>query len=141
MSSSKHTPNGVVDHSTVMAQRMKTNKVKPSEISASYFPEPGTSPSSESSETPSIDTPAVTKVQTAPTANNPLTPLERKFAKPTEELDVARQLSKKPLPWSLHSSLARAASSEQKPLIEDQQVRARKLAEAKKELLALASQA
>lgn len=67
-------------------------------------------------------------------------PLERQYVAPTEELDVARQLAKKPLPRSLHCSLQRAAVSTKKPMVEDNETRARKLAAAKKELLALAGQ-
>lgn len=72
-------------------------------------------------------------------ASYPIPPLEREYAAPTEELDVARQLAKKPLPRSLHSSLQRAATSSSRvPAVEDDETRARKLAAAKKELLALA---
>ncbi|KAI1074336.1 hypothetical protein F5B20DRAFT_440938 [Whalleya microplaca] len=139
-SSTENTPNDVHNHARppVVARTIKINKVQPSESSGSYFPEAGTSVSSVSSETPPVETPATTKALNSPIGHYPLPPLEREYVEPTEELDVARQLSLKPLPWSLHSSLQRAASSEQKPVVEDETERARKFAEAKRELLALA---
>lgn len=72
--------------------------------------------------------------------NYPIPPLERQYTPPTEELDVARQLAKKPLPRSLHSSLQRAASASTQKKVEDEETRARKLADAKRQLLALAGQ-
>lgn len=73
-------------------------------------------------------------------ASYPIPPLERQYMPPAEELDVARQLAMKPLPRSLHSSLQRAASATKKQVVEDEETRAKKLADAKRELLALAGQ-
>ncbi|KAI2626567.1 hypothetical protein GGR54DRAFT_637138 [Hypoxylon sp. NC1633] len=121
---------------------------QPSEISSSYFPNSSPSPTfssasplSASSETDE-ETPVSVTSRASPMigTNYPIPPLERQYTPPTEELDVAAQLARKPLPRSLHSSLQRAAAtaSTKKPVVEDEETRAKKLADAKRELLALA---
>lgn len=138
------------DHVTFPKGRRAAMKQQPSEVSRSYFPSasqpsPTSSSSSPLSSSPNSDsedsliTP-MTRASPMIGMNYPIPPLERQYSAPTEELDVARQLAKKPLPRSLHSSLQRAAVSARKPLVEDGETRARKLAAAKKELLALAGQ-
>ncbi|KAI1089655.1 hypothetical protein F5B19DRAFT_466255 [Rostrohypoxylon terebratum] len=118
---------------------------KPSETTRHYFRDTSPSPTSSSlseSEEESSPSPAPspnTKVNPMIGASYPIPPLEREYAPPMEELDVARQLAKKPLPWSLYSSLQRAAAKPPKmPVVEDEETRAKKLADAKRELLALA---
>ncbi|KAI2470432.1 hypothetical protein F4781DRAFT_179984 [Annulohypoxylon bovei var. microspora] len=120
---------------------------KPSETSRSYFrdtsPSPTTSSLSESEEeaSPSPAPSPNSKINQMIGASYPIPPLEREYAPPTEELDVARQLAKKPLPRSLYSSLQRAATKPSRKLtVEDEETRAKKLADAKRELLALAGQ-
>ncbi|KAI0841527.1 hypothetical protein F5Y06DRAFT_259726 [Hypoxylon sp. FL0890] len=121
-------------------QRLITQQ--PSESSNSYFPERTPSPTSSSSPSESDDeTPsAVTKANQMIGASYPIPPLERQYAPPTEEIDVARQLAMKPLPRSLHSSLQRAASASTKKPADDEETRAKKLADAKRQILALAGQ-
>ncbi|KAI0901443.1 hypothetical protein F4806DRAFT_964 [Annulohypoxylon nitens] len=118
---------------------------KPYEPTRSYFrdtsPSPTTSSLSESEEesSPSPAPSPNTKINPMIGASYPIPPLEREYAPPTEELDVARQLAKKPLPRSLYSSLQRAAAKPSRmPVVEDEETRAKKLADAKRELLALA---
>lgn len=115
---------------------------QPSETSRSYFPERTPSPIASSPLSESEDeTPSpVAKVNQMIGASYPIPPLERQYAPPTEELDVARQLAMKPLPRSLHSSLQRAATISPKKPVDDEETRARKLADAKRQLLALAGQ-
>ncbi|KAI5859392.1 hypothetical protein GGS23DRAFT_325404 [Durotheca rogersii] len=75
--------------------------------------------------------------------NYPISPLERQYVAPTGELDVAAQLEREPLPRSLHSSLRRAAAGQTTRRVaaaEDDETRARKLADAKRELLVMAGQ-
>ncbi|KAI1762493.1 hypothetical protein GGR53DRAFT_416226 [Hypoxylon sp. FL1150] len=132
-----------------MGDHVAFPKQQPSENMSSYFPAvtssspTSSSPLSSSSNSDSEEslfTPA-TKASPMIGSSYPIPPLERRYMAPTEELDVAQQLAKKPLPHSLHSSLQRAAAvSTKKPLVEDDETRARKLAAAKKELLALAGQ-
>ncbi|KAG4219855.1 hypothetical protein PC116_g31666, partial [Phytophthora cactorum] len=116
---------------------------QPSESADSYFPERTPSPtSSVSSETEDDGPTPVTKANNRMIgAEYPIPPLERQYSPPTQELDVAEQLAKKPLPRSLHSSLQRAASrpAARKP-VDDEETRRQKLEAAKKELLALAGQ-
>ncbi|KAI1469358.1 uncharacterized protein F4812DRAFT_422801 [Daldinia caldariorum] len=145
------------------ARGWRLSKQQPSESADSYFPERATSPTSSVSESeddspmtttttiPTIitTTTAATAISTtpAPKANRmigaeyPIPPLEREYSPPTQELDVAEQLAKKPLPRSLHSSLQRAASRPaSRPPVDDEETRRLKLEAAKRELLALAGQ-
>ncbi|OTB17868.1 hypothetical protein K445DRAFT_364894 [Daldinia sp. EC12] len=115
---------------------------QPSESADSYFPERTPSPTSSVSETEDDGPAPVTKANNRMIgAEYPIPPLERQYSPPTQELDVAEQLAKKPLPRSLHSSLQRAASrpAARKP-VDDEETRRQKLEAAKKELLALAGQ-
>ncbi|KAI0386093.1 hypothetical protein F5Y04DRAFT_275699 [Hypomontagnella monticulosa] len=129
--------------SSAKGRRVVTvNTKQPSEASNTYFPDSTPSPTSSSSSEAEDDTPSpVTRaVSQMIGASYPIPPLEREYMPPTEELDVARQLAMKPLPRSLHCSLQRAATATKKPIVEDEETRARKLADAKRELLALAGQ-
>ncbi|KAI1374546.1 hypothetical protein F4677DRAFT_447183 [Hypoxylon crocopeplum] len=119
-------------------QRIVTKQ--PSEVSSSYFPEASSSPtsSSPSSETDEEGPTPITRANQMIGLNYPIPPLERQYSPPTGELDVARQLAMKPLPRSLHSSLQRAASASKIPVVENEEMRAKKLADAKRQLLALA---
>ncbi|KAI1144468.1 hypothetical protein F5Y05DRAFT_407860 [Hypoxylon sp. FL0543] len=126
--------------SSAKGRRLVTTQ--PSESSHSYFPERTPSPTSLSPMSESDDeTPSpVTKANQMIGASYPIPPLERQYTPPAGELDVARQLAMKPLPRSLHSSLQRAASIPAKKPVEDEETRAKKLADAKRQLLALAGQ-
>lgn len=106
---------------------------QPSELATSYFPS-GASP----------DLASPTDSETSPPSsaqplflNSPigigysLPALAREFKKPDNELDVAAQLAKKPLPRSLYSSLEIAARR-QAP-VEDPELKARKFEEAKRQ--------
>ncbi|KAL7627051.1 hypothetical protein AAE478_003827 [Parahypoxylon ruwenzoriense] len=126
------------DETPTSARDIRTPKHShASETSSSYFPaSPSSSLSSSSSDTEA----PVARTNHMIGASYPIPPLERTYAAPTGELDVAAQLAMKPLPRSLHSSLQRAATTTRKPPVEDEETRARKLADAKRELLALAGQ-
>ncbi|KAI1659549.1 hypothetical protein F4813DRAFT_353290 [Daldinia decipiens] len=113
---------------------------QPSEAANSYFPERTPSPASSVSEAEDDGPTPVTKANRMIGAEYPIPPLEREYSRPTEELDVAQQLAKKPLPRSLHSSLQRAASRTAQRPVDDEETRRQKLAAAKKEILALAGQ-
>lgn len=107
---------------------------QPSEISDSYFPTGETSSSvstATSSPTESVETPFIGP-------DYPLSPLDREYAKPIKELDVAEQLAKQPTYWSAKGWLQRSVSKSKKPMVEDPETRARKFEEAKRELLASA---
>ncbi|KAI0844982.1 hypothetical protein F5Y00DRAFT_247609 [Daldinia vernicosa] len=112
----------------------------PSEAADSYFPERTPSPASSISEAEDDAPTPVAKANRMIGPEYPIPPLERDYSPPTEELDVAQQLAKKPLPRSLHSSLKRAASRTALKPVDDEETRRQKLAAAKKELLALAGQ-
>ncbi|KAI1267412.1 hypothetical protein F5Y18DRAFT_425259 [Xylariaceae sp. FL1019] len=66
-----------------------------------------------------------------PTGNNPLSPLDRTFTEPTEKLDIAQQLDKKPLYWSMKGWVQRSALSSTND-VEDAEAKARKLEEVAK---------
>lgn len=132
---------------------------QPAESATSYFPDggratPSRRPSSAGSINSSNDSdsdsnsnrgPADTEttapssgawkppLKTSPTGDYPLPAIDTPFPKPAVELDVAAQLAKEPLPWSLHSSLRRAAAHERRAKVEDAGARARALEEAKRE--------
>ncbi|KAH9898856.1 hypothetical protein F4778DRAFT_172613 [Xylariomycetidae sp. FL2044] len=121
---------------------------QPTDASNSYFPETSTSSSSRSSlssdstteRTPSSPT---TSPQ-SPSVNSPIGPyklpaLERTYPRPQDELNVEKQLAKDPLPWGLHHSLKRSATSHRKRQVESQEDKARKFAAAKREMLELAA--
>ncbi|KAI8966354.1 hypothetical protein F5Y11DRAFT_354490 [Daldinia sp. FL1419] len=123
------------------SKEWRFSKQPPSEAADSYFPERTPSPTSSSETEDDGPTPAVAKASRMIGAEYPIPPLEREYSPPTEELDVAQQLAKKPLPRSLHSSLQRAASQQPaKRPVDDEETKRQKLAAAKKELLALAGQ-
>ncbi|KAK7743395.1 hypothetical protein SLS62_010588 [Diatrype stigma] len=124
---------------------------QPAESATSYFPEGratrrsssagsvDSSSDSDSDRSPG-DTESRTSasswkppLKTSPTGDYPLPAIDTPFPKPAVELDVAAQLAKEPLPWSLHSSLRRAAAHERRAKVEDAGARARALEEAKRE--------
>lgn len=84
--------------------------------------------------------PAPVKQMSSGVGPYPLSALDRHHAPPDEELDVEKQLAKPPLPRSLHSSLRAAAATERRTQVaDDAEVRAQRLAEAKKEWASWAS--
>jgi hypothetical protein len=106
----------------------------PSETSDSYFPSAqasGQTTPSEGSMTPA-ETPSFKLPLNSPIGNYPMPALAREFPKPDEDLDIAKQLQKRPLPRSLHSSLKVAASYEKKQA-DDADTRAEKLRAAKEQ--------
>ena len=134
------------------AESASTNasSTNPETSDGSYFPELTTSAhpnqpdmsarssfsiSSASSSTQELVTPGGTALKTT----NPLPPLSREFPEPTGEIDIAKQLALAPAAHSPYSSIKRAATHAHAPKAQDAEAKARKLAEAKAELLALAS--
>ncbi|KAI1195611.1 hypothetical protein F5X97DRAFT_307823 [Nemania serpens] len=117
--------------STVTGARRSTQylHIQPSELSDSYFPK-DTSPSPVASEGPGSH---------SPTANYPLSPLDREYMKPPQDLDIAQQLSKQPTYWSVKGWIQRSVDSSAQPAAEDPAMRARKFEQVKKDLLASAS--
>ncbi|KAI1500685.1 hypothetical protein F5X99DRAFT_385123 [Biscogniauxia marginata] len=128
--------------------RVLRRRTRPSEASDSYFPGSASkrsSVSSTSSMSTAIESPSSSKANSTSSpssspviGNYPLPPLDRNYAEPKGELDVAKQLAKKPAYWSAQGWVHRAATVEAKPRIEDPETRARKFAEAKRDLLASA---
>ncbi|KAH6654348.1 hypothetical protein BKA67DRAFT_564812 [Truncatella angustata] len=116
---------------------------KPIEAGESYFPEAGgvavSRRSSVSSTSTGSDELRPVTLGRSHTGLNPLDPMSRDFSKPTEEIDVAKQLSLEPRKFSLHHSLKQA--KERVVAIDDAETKAKKLAAAKAELLALAGKA
>ncbi|KAJ8130075.1 hypothetical protein O1611_g3556 [Lasiodiplodia mahajangana] len=108
--------------------------VQPSETSNSYFPKGATA-----STLAAAATPAETPLGSSTTASPyPLSPLDRQYTKPIEDIDVAQQLLKQPSYWSVQGWLQRSAGSGTQSSAEDPEARTRKFEEAKKNLLALA---
>ncbi|KAF7532058.1 hypothetical protein G7054_g8335 [Neopestalotiopsis clavispora] len=113
---------------------------KPVEAGESYFPESATRRSSISStSTNSNDSlPVPPKLPRSQTGDNPLDAMMRQYPQPVQDIDVARQLALAPPKRSLHDSLRRAATTERAISIDNAETKARKMAAAKAELLALA---
>ncbi|KAK8055468.1 hypothetical protein PG993_000695 [Apiospora rasikravindrae] len=121
---------------------------QPAEEGTSYFPKTAYSSRRSSISSNSTQTSAVSAESSLPqppaltrsyTGTNPLPPLARDFPAPTEDLDIATQLARMPLKRSLHDSLRRAATTEpRRARVDSPEIRARKLAAAKQDLLALA---
>ncbi|KAK7941183.1 uncharacterized protein PG986_013570 [Apiospora aurea] len=122
---------------------------QPAEEGTSYFPKTAyssrrSSISSNSTQTsavsaessPLLQPPALTRSYTG---TNPLPPLARDFPAPKEDLDIATQLARTPPRRSLHDSLRRAATTEpRRARVDSPEIKARKLAAAKQDMLALA---
>ncbi|GAP87750.1 hypothetical protein SAMD00023353_2800880 [Rosellinia necatrix] len=106
--------------------------MEPSEASDSYFPE-NTTASTLASAAGAADTPLDSD---SPTSSNPLSPLDRQYTKPLQDLNIAQQLSKQPTYWSAKGWVQRSASSNTQQSNEDLEAKARKFEEAKKDLLA-----
>ncbi|KAI0528066.1 hypothetical protein F5B22DRAFT_17898 [Xylaria bambusicola] len=114
-----------------------TAPMRPSETAASYFPKDTTV--STIAPTPSAASTAETSSGDSPVASsNPLSPMDREYAEPLQDFDIAQQLSKQPAYWSIQGWLQRSASSEARPIKEDAAARRRKFEEAKRDLLASA---
>lgn len=111
---------------------------KPIEGGESYFPDTASRRSSLSSVSIESQEPRPESLVRQHTGLNPLDPLSRDFSKPAQEIDVAKQLALEPRKHSLHHSLKRAAANERVFVAEDTDTKAKKLAAAKAELLALA---
>ncbi|KAK6079224.1 hypothetical protein SCUP234_05777 [Seiridium cupressi] len=122
---------------------------QPIEASYSYFPPSASRRSSiSSSSTGSQDSsPDIHQDSLRPglvrsyTGVNPLDAMLREYPKPTQDIDVAKQLALEPRKHSLHHSLKRAATNQRAIAAEDAETKAKKLAAAKAELLALAGKA
>lgn len=108
------------------------------EGSESYFPDVPSRRSSLSSTSAESPGPRPTNLIRQHTGLNPLDPMSRDFFKPAQDIDVAAQLALEPRKHSLHHSLKRAATNERVVVVEDSDTKAKKLAAAKVELLALA---
>lgn len=110
---------------------------KPQESAESYFPPApviDASPSAQLLVTTTFGQPAPpVRRLTSHIGPYPLSAMDLEYAEPTDELDVEKQLSKPPLPRSVHSSLKAAATMERKKVMEGAATKARRLAEAKKE--------
>ncbi|KAI1755431.1 hypothetical protein F4782DRAFT_404961 [Xylaria castorea] len=107
--------------------------MQPSEASASYFPKDAIA-STIVSATSAADTSETPLTGTSP--NYPLSPMDREYMKPLQDIDVAKQLSKQPTYWSVKGWVQRTASSGARPVAENPEARARKFEETKKDLLA-----
>ncbi|KAI1188689.1 hypothetical protein F5B17DRAFT_255637 [Nemania serpens] len=116
--------------STVTATRRSTKYVhiQPSELSDSYFPKDATA-STQACERSGSQ---------SPTSHYPLSPLDREYTKPSQDLDIAQQLSKQPTYWSVKGWIQRSADLSARPAAEDPEMRARKFEQVKKDLLASA---
>ncbi|KAI0969205.1 hypothetical protein F4678DRAFT_463469 [Xylaria arbuscula] len=112
-----------------------TSPIRPLETTSSYFPKGATASTlaSTSSTTSATGTPLTSDF---PGFNNPLSPLDREFSGPVQDIDIAEQLAKQPTYWSVNGWLQRSASSDVQPAREDPAVKTRKFEEAKKDLLA-----
>lgn len=111
--------------------------LRPAETASSYFPKGATT--STTASTPSAGSPTETTFgENSATSTHPLSPLDREYAEPLQDFDIAQQLSKRPAYWSLQGWLQRSASSDTEGVREDPAARTRKFEEAKRELLASA---
>jgi hypothetical protein len=108
---------------------------QPSELSDSYFPKGETSSAFTSSASPT-ETTETPFGSSSPNLDYPLSPLDREYAKPEKDLDIAEQLAKQPTYWSVKGWVQRSIRSSNKRMVEDREKRARKFEEAKKDLLA-----
>ncbi|KAI3336691.1 hypothetical protein HD806DRAFT_14809 [Xylariaceae sp. AK1471] len=129
-------------NSTVSSRKSSTSSLRrqPSELSDSYFPR-GETASTFASATSPIETAetAETPLGSSPSGlDYPLSPLDREYAKPMKDLDVAEQLAKQPTYWSVKGWVQRSVSSSTKRMVEDRETRARKFEEVKRDLLASA---
>jgi len=106
--------------------------MQPAEAADSYFPK-GATASAFAHNTSSTETPLSAS---SLSLDYPLSPLDREYAKPEEELDIAEQLAKQPTYWSVKGWVQRSVSASDRPPTEDAETRARKFEEAKKDLLA-----
>ncbi|KAI1170730.1 hypothetical protein F4777DRAFT_568187, partial [Nemania sp. FL0916] len=86
-----------------------------------------------------VTTYEVTSGTKASASRHPLSALDRDFAKPLQELDIAYQLSKRPTYWSVRGWIERSAYSSVQPVVEDPDMRTRRFEEVKRSLLASAS--
>ncbi|KAI1490612.1 hypothetical protein F5X96DRAFT_531532 [Biscogniauxia mediterranea] len=124
-----------------LSKRSSVSSQSSSSTTQQQHESPSSSSSSSSSPSPSLSSsPSSSKPASliGIGSNYPLPALDREYAKPTGELDVAAQLAKKPAYWSAQGWVHRAATSEPAPRVEDPETRARKFAEAKRDLLASA---
>ncbi|KAK5636691.1 hypothetical protein RRF57_012403 [Xylaria bambusicola] len=127
------------DFSTISPAGGSTNTapMRPSETANSYFPKDATA--STIAPTPSVSSTTETPSGASPVASShPLSPMDREYAEPLQDFDIAQQLSKEPAYWSVRGWLQRSASSETQPIKEDAMARTRKFEEAKRDLLASA---
>ncbi|KAI1126667.1 hypothetical protein F5Y10DRAFT_266870 [Nemania abortiva] len=105
--------------------------MQPSETSNSYFPKGATA---STLATPAIaaETPLGSNT---PASTYPVSPLDRKYTKPIEDLNIAQQLSKQPTYWSVQGWLQRSASSSAQSPVDDPEARTQKFEATKRDLL------
>ncbi|KAI0118775.1 hypothetical protein GGR51DRAFT_497578 [Nemania sp. FL0031] len=108
--------------------------VQPLETSTSYFPKDATASTLAAAAT-TAETPLSSSTVASP---YPLSPLDRQYTKPIEDVNIAQQLLKQPVYWSVQGWLQRSTSSSIQSPAEDPEARTRKFEEAKKNLLASA---
>ncbi|KAK7969107.1 hypothetical protein PG988_008180 [Apiospora saccharicola] len=119
---------------------------QPAEEGTSYFPKSGFSSRRSSISSTSTHTSSDSSSAPQPpvlsrsyTGTNPLPPAARDYPAPKEDLDIAAQLALTPPKRSLHDSLRRAATMEpRRPRADSPETKAKKLAAAKQDMLALA---
>ncbi|KAI3344114.1 hypothetical protein F4824DRAFT_442609 [Ustulina deusta] len=112
-----------------------TASIGPSEIPNNLFPK-GATASTLASTTSSASTAETPLGSNSPAFSHPLSPLDREYTKPLQDLDIARQLSKQPTYWSVKGWVKRSASLNVQPAREDLEGRTRKCEKAKRDLLA-----
>ncbi|KAI0429694.1 hypothetical protein F5Y09DRAFT_254517 [Xylaria sp. FL1042] len=107
--------------------------IQPSETANSYFPEGATE---STLATPAASTAHTPSSSNSPSVNNPLSPLDREYTEPLQDLNIAEQLSKQPPYWSVKGWVQRSANSDVIPAREDPETRTQKFEAAKRDLLA-----
>ncbi|KAJ2996031.1 hypothetical protein NUW58_g1110 [Xylaria curta] len=101
----------------------------PSETSTSYFPKGATATTAAIASATPLD-------GSSPGSSYPLSPMDREYTKPPQDLDIAHQLSKQPTYWSAKGWIQRSASSSAQSATEDPEAKTRKFEETKRDLLA-----
>ncbi|KAI0476801.1 hypothetical protein F4859DRAFT_63785 [Xylaria cf. heliscus] len=107
--------------------------VQPSETSTSYFPKNATALTYISASS-AVITPRTSLSSNS--SNYPLSPMDREYTKPQQDLDIAQQLSQPPTYWSVQGWIQRTANSRARPAVEDAEAKTRRFEETKRDLLA-----
>ncbi|KAI0408759.1 hypothetical protein F4802DRAFT_365668 [Xylaria palmicola] len=109
--------------------------MQPSETSASYFPKGATAATLVSAPSAAIS-PETPPTTSSSASHYPLSPMDREYMEPVQDLDIEKQLSKQPTYWSVQGWVQRSASSGAHSRAEDPEAKTRKFEEAKRDLLA-----